>query len=161
MQELLPRAGPGGVTERGAVGAAPQAVAAGLEPDAPPEGQVPGGLEFAEDDRAVPHRGPDHGKPRVAQRREQWLERCGIHQLHTAGLDRLIHGFSSAVAPLGAVSGRPVRRPGTGTGHAVFIVARRRSSSAGGVHRARAKGPYPEGPAAQQAAALSGELSGR
>ena len=34
---------PGRVTERGAVGAAPQPVAAGLQPDAPPEGQFRGG----------------------------------------------------------------------------------------------------------------------
>jgi hypothetical protein len=111
------------VGEHGAVSAAPQPVAAGRQFDAPPEGQIGGGAEFSEYDRTVPHRGPDNGKPRVAQRREQWLERCGIHQLHAAGLDRLVHGFSSAVHPWALSAAGPFRRPRSGTGHAALVVA--------------------------------------
>src|SRR5262249_44591468 len=125
MQELLPRSGTRGVAERGAVAAAPQAVAPWFELDAPPEGQLPGGLQFVEDDRTVAHRGPDHGEPRAVQCGEQLPERRGIYQLHAAGLAGLIHALLLRCAPLSAVSGRsPSRLPGTRTGRVVPIVAR-------------------------------------
>jgi hypothetical protein len=84
------------VTERGAIGAPPEAVTAGLEPDAPPEGQFPGGFQFAEYDRAVPHGGPDDAIARIMQRREKPVQRCGLDYSHTAWLNRIVHGVSSS-----------------------------------------------------------------
>jgi len=102
------------------VGAAAQAVATGLEPDAPPEGQVTGGRQLVKDDRPVPDRGPDHPVARVVQGHHQLVQGGGVHQPYAARADRVLHGGFSCL--LGGDRARPFPHTSTGSSRLALMI---------------------------------------